>query len=578
MLKTLAKCVRQYKKVTLLTPVFITMEVLCEVAIPFLMATLIDKGIDAGNMEEILKMGGILLLLAMVSLFFGILAGKSSAAATAGFACNLRHDLFYKVQDFSFANIDKFSTGGIITRLTTDVTNVQMAFLMIIRVAVRFPTMLTFALIMSFSINSTLASIFLLTIPILALGLYIIIRNAHPIFTRVFRSYDHLNNVVEEDLRGIRVVKSFVREKFEISKFARVSQAIYKDFSKAERLISFNMPLMMFCAYFCMLLVAWIGARLIVSNAMTTGQLVSLISYAMQILVSLMMLSMVFVIITISKASIVRIAGILSEQPDLVNPANPVMEVADGSVRFEDVAFSYGKDPQKQSLKNANLNIASGQTIGVIGGTGAAKTTLVQLIPRLYDTTHGRVLVGGRDVREYDLQALRNAVAMVLQKNTLFSGSIKENLRWGDENATDEQLIEACKLAQAHEFIMAFPKGYDTYIEQGGTNVSGGQKQRLAIARALLKKPKILILDDSTSAVDTATDASIRRAFREKIPDTTKIIIAQRIASVQDADLIVVLEGGMIDDAGTHGELMARNPIYREVYESQMKGGEEDEA
>ena len=573
MIKKLLCSVREFKRDSLLSPLFITFEVIMEVIIPVLMANLIDKGIDAGNMSFILKMGLALVISAMISLAFGALAGKHAAIGSAGFARNLRHDMYYNVQNFSFSNIDKFSTASIVTRLTTDVSNVQNAYQMIIRMAVRAPIMLIFAMTMAFSVNSKLSLIFLGCVPILGIGLYLIIRKAHPIFERVFKTYDKLNNVVQENLHGIRVVKSYVREDFEEKKFEAISEDIYKDFTKAEKTIAYNMPLMQLCMYSCMLLISWIGARLIVGSEMTTGQLMSFITYVMQILMSLMMLSMVFVTIIISKASAERIVEILEEESDIKNCENPVRVVKDGAIAFNNVSFSYGNREDKLSLKKVNLEIKSGETIGILGGTGASKTTLVQLIPRLYDVTSGTLTVGGVDVKKYDIETLRNEVAMVLQKNVLFSGTIKENLRWGNEKATEEELKRACCLAQADEFIETFPEKYDTYIEQGGTNVSGGQKQRLCIARALLKKPKILILDDSTSAVDTKTDALIRRAFNEEIPDTTKIIIAQRISSVEEADKIIVMEGGEINGIGTHGELLKNNPIYKEVYISQMKGG-----
>lgn len=582
MVRKLLRSVREYKTSSLLAPLFVTCEVILEVIIPMLMANLIDFGIEAGNMQYILKMGLALIICCIVSLTFGALSGKYAAVASAGFAKNLREDMYNKVQEYSFSNIDKFSTASIVTRLTTDITNIQNAYMMSIRVAVRCPIMLIFALFMAFQINSHLAPIFVIAIPILAVGLVIIISNAKRIFERVFRTYDKLNNVVQENLHGIRVVKSFVREDYETEKFCSVSKEIYQDFSKAEKILAFNAPLMQFCAYGCMLLISWLGAKLIVASGnnpavgMTTGDLTSMFSYTMQILMSLMMFSMVFVMITISYASMERAEEILDEKSDLHNPENPVYEVKDGSIEFDHVNFAYGKNADKLCLDNVNLKIPSGATVGIIGGTGSSKSTLVQLIPRLYDATEGAVKVGGRDVREYDIESLREEVAMVLQKNVLFSGTIKDNLRWGKEDATDEEMRHVCQLAQADEFIQTFPDGYDTYIEQGGTNVSGGQKQRLCIARALLKKPKILILDDSTSAVDTKTDALIRMAFREEIPNTTKIIIAQRISSVEDADLILVLDDGKINGMGTHQELLANNEIYREVYESQQKGGLEE--
>jgi len=577
MIKRLAGCIRQYKTLSILAPFFVTLEVIMEVFIPFIMSKLIDNGIDGGNMVYIRNLGMLLILATIVSLFFGVLSGKCAAGASAGFAKNLRHDIYYNVQNFSFSNIDKFSTSSIVTRLTTDITNLQNSYQMVIRVAVRCPVMFLFALFMAFQINHKLSLIFLAAIPILALGLYLIMSNAHPIFERVFHTYDKLNNVVQENLQAIRVVKSFVREEEEIKKFHGVSQDIYADFTKAEKILAFNMPLMQFCAYSCMLLIAWIGARLIVGSELTTGELMSLISYTMQILMSLMMLSMVFVMIIISRASAERIAEILDEKSDLHNGEQPVYEVKNGDVSFENVSFSYAGNIEKLCLSNIDLTIQAGETVGILGGTGTSKSTLVQLIPRLYDVTKGSVKVGGVDVRDYDVETLRNEVAMVLQKNVLFSGTIKENLRWGKEDASDEELIKACKLAQAHDFIQSFPKGYDTYIDEGGSNVSGGQKQRLCIARALLKKPKILILDDSTSAVDTKTDSFIKKAFREEIPDTTKFIIAQRISSIEDADKIIVMEGGNIHGFGTHQELLESNSIYQEVYYSQMKGEEKDE-
>ena len=582
MVRKLLRSVREYKTSSLLAPLFVTCEVILEVIIPMLMANLIDFGIEAGNMQYILKMGLALIICCIVSLTFGALSGKYAAVASAGFAKNLREDMYNKGQEYSVSNSEKFSTASIVTRLTTDITNIQNAYMMSIRVAVRCPIMLIFALFMAFQINSHLAPIFVIAIPILAVGLVIIISNAKRIFERVFRTYDKLNNVVQENLHGIRVVKSFVREDHETEKFCSVSKEIYQDFSKAEKILAFNAPLMQFCAYGCMLLISWLGAKLIVASGnnpavgMTTGDLTSMFSYTMQILMSLMMFSMVFVMITISYASMERAEEILDEKSDLHNPENPVYEVKDGSIEFDHVNFAYGKNADKLCLDNVNLKIPSGATVGIIGGTGSSKSTLVQLIPRLYDATEGAVKVGGRDVREYDIESLREEVAMVLQKNVLFSGTIKDNLRWGKEDATDEEMRHVCQLAQADEFIQTFPDGYDTYIEQGGTNVSGGQKQRLCIARALLKKPKILILDDSTSAVDTKTDALIRMAFRKEIPNTTKIIIAQRISSVEDADLILVLDDGKINGMGTHEELLANNEIYREVYESQQKGGLEE--
>lgn len=576
MIKRLSQCIREYKKDSILSPLYVLVESLLDVAIPFVMAGLIDKGIEAGNMSMILRYGAILVGFALVALTFGALSGRSCARATAGFARNLRHDMFHHLQVYSFSNIDKFSSAGLVTRLTTDVSNVQNAFMMIIRTLIRCPAMLIFAMVMSFRINHDISLIFLAVIPILGVGLYLIIKHVHPVFERVFKTYDRLNGVVQENLSGIRVVKNFVREDHEIEKFDTISGTIYKDFSLAERILALNSPLMQGCVYACMILVSWLGAKQIVIGNMSTGNLMSFFTYIMQILSSLMMLSMVFVMITMSRASAERIVEVLDEESDITNCVNPVYEVKDGSVEFTDVSFSYAKRPDKTVLDDIDLIIPSGQTVGIIGGTGSSKSSLVQLIPRLYDVTGGCVKVGGIDVRNYDLQTLRHNVAMVLQKNTLFSGTIKENLRWGNPDATDEELVHACRLAQADDFIRTFPDGYDTYIEQGGTNVSGGQKQRLCIARAILRKPKILILDDSTSAVDTKTDALIRQAFREEIPNTTKIIIAQRISSVMDADQIVVMDNGRINACGTHEELLANNEIYREVYESQQKGGLEE--
>lgn len=576
MVNHITAAIRDNKKASILAPIFVCVEVLFEVLIPVVMAVLIDKGIDAGDQGEILRLGGILIVMAVCALIFGVLAGGAAADASAGLARNLRHDIYHHVQNFSFANIDKFSTAGIVTRLTTDVTNVQNAYQMIIRVAVRAPVMLVFAFAMTVYISPRLATIYLCAIPILGIGLALIISRVHGLFTQVFDTYDELNNVVQENLTGIRVVKSFVREDFEKKKFGTISEKLFRGFLKAERLIILNMPLMQFCVYACLLLISWIGARLVVGGSMTTGALTSMFNYTFQILMSLMMLSMVMVMVIMARSSAERIEEILEEESSLKSKPDGVREVPDGAVDFENVSFSYVNDPNNTSLNHIDLHIRSGETVGILGGTGASKTTLVQLIPRLYDVTVGTVKVGGIDVREYDLEVLRNEVAMVLQKNTLFSGTIKENLRWGNEHASDEEIERVCRLAQADPFIQEMPDKYDTYIEQGGTNVSGGQKQRLCIARALLKKPKILILDDSTSAVDTKTDALIRQAFREEIPDTTKFIIAQRISSVQDADHILVLDDGHISAYGTHEELLKTSQIYQEVFASQQKGGEED--
>ncbi len=575
MIRKLISCIGEFKKETILTPIFVAFESAFDVIIPFLMALLIDNGINKGNSVVILQVGIALVICSLLAMFCGVKSGKYAARASSGFARNLRKKIFYNVQDFSFSNIDKFSTSSIVTRHTTDINNVQMAFQMSIRIAIRAPLMLIFALIMAFFIKAKLALIFLVAIPFLSIGLYFIAVSAHPIFEKAIKIYDNLNNIVQENVRGIRVVKSFVTEEKEINKFYDVSDKIYDQFSKAEKLVALNNPLMQFTVSSIIVLVSWFGGKEIILGGLTTGQFTSLISYTMQILMSLMILSMILVMIMISRASCERIVEILDEKSDLTNKENPIKVVKDGSITFENVDFSYVKKEDKLCLKNINIDIKSGETIGVIGGTGSSKSTFVQLIPRLYDVTKGSVKVGGVDVRDYDLETLRNQVAMVLQKNVLFSGTIKENLRWGNENATDEELIKACKLAQAHEFIMQFPEEYDTYIEQGGTNVSGGQKQRLCIARALLKKPKILILDDSTSAVDTKTDSLIRKAFMEEIPNTTKIIIAQRISSVEDADKIIVLDNGTINGVGTHEELLASNEIYKDVYYSQVKGGQE---
>lgn len=573
MIRKLMQSIREYKLSSLLSPLFVVLEVIMEVVIPILMAKLIDDGIDGdGGMDAILHIGGILLVCCVASLLFGALAGHFAAHASAGFAKNLRHDMFYRVQTYSFSNIDKFSAASIVTRLTTDVTNVQNAYQMLVRIALRAPSMLIFAMVMAFRMSVRLSLIYLAAIPVLGIGLYFIMTRVHPIFERVFKTYDKLNNVTQENLHGIRVVKSFVREEYEKEKFSKISENIYQDFSKAEKRLAFNMPLMQFCMYACMILVCWFGARMIVSSTLTTGELMSLMTYATQILGSLMMLSMVFVMITMSRASAERIVEILDEESDITSPANAKTTVPSGSVDFDHVSFSYSKRKDKCCLTDIDLHIPAGMTVGILGGTGSAKSSLVQLIPRLYDATEGSVRVGGIDVREYDVEALREEVAMVLQKNVLFSGTIKENLRWGNPDATDEEMARVCRLAHADEFIRTFPDGYDTYIEQGGSNVSGGQKQRLCIARALLKKPKILILDDSTSAVDTHTDACIRQALRDEIPDTTKFIIAQRVTSLMDADLILVLDEGKIHGMGTHEELLRTDAIYQEIYTSQQKG------
>lgn len=579
MIKRLSKCIREYKKASLLTPLFVSLEVVMEVIIPYYMGKMLDYGVNLGNMNYIVRVGIMLAVFCIMSLVFGALAGKYAAYASAGFSKNLRHDMFHNVQSFSFSNIDRFSVSSLVTRLTTDVTNLQNAYQMIIRIAVRSPLMIVFSLVMTIRVSPRLSLIFACILPLLALGLFGIVRKAYPIFERVFKTYDKLNTITSENLHGIRVVKSFVREEHEKEKFKTVSSSIYRDFISAEKLLALNAPLMQTAAYSTMLLISWFGAKLIIAsgnvpeNGLTTGDLVILMTYAMQILMNLMMLSMIFVMITMSRASAERISEVLAEESSLKNPENPVMQVKDGSIEFSNVGFSYKNDKNKLCLKNASFRIESGETVGIIGSTGSSKSTLVQLIARLYDVTTGSVSVGGVDVRDYDLDVLRENVAMVLQKNVLFSGTIKDNLRWGNPDATDEEMKEACRLAQADSFINTFEDGYDTYIEQGGTNVSGGQKQRLCIARSLLKKPKILVLDDSTSAVDTQTDALIRKGFSEYIPETTKIIIAQRIASIEHADKIIVLDNGEIENIGKHEELLGKDPIYTEVYNSQTKGG-----
>jgi len=574
LIRKLLSCVGEYKKDSILSPIYMVLEVAFDILIPLYMADLIDFGIDLGDMGYVVKMGLFLVLLSLTALLFGALSGRSAAIASTGFGKNLRQKLYYKVQDFSFSNIDKFSSASIVTRLTTDVSRIQAGYMMIIRIAVRAPVMLLLSVVMAFRINAELASIFLIVLPLLALGLFLIMVSVHPIFRKGFKLYDRLNQVVQENVRGIRVVKSFVREDYETEKFQGVSGQIFKLFRKAETVIAINGPLMNLASSLCIVLISWLGARIIVSTgeaAMSTGQLMSMITYVMQMLMNLMMLSMIIMMVIMSRASMERVVELLDEVPDISNPANPVMEVADGSIEFDHVTFAYSKEAQRPVLDAVHLQIQSGETIGIIGGTGSSKSSLVQLIPRLYDVTAGSIKVGGVDVRDYDLTVLRDQVAMVLQKNVLFSGTIKENLRWGNPDATDEDMVRVCKLAQAHNFVSEFPDGYDTMIEQGGTNVSGGQRQRLCIARALLKKPKILILDDSTSAVDTRTDALIRQAFAEEIPNTTKLIIAQRISSVQDADRIIVMENGRVMDFGTHEELLERCGIYREVYESQNR-------
>lgn len=575
MLKTLFGSIREYKKDSLLAPFFVIIEVLMEVLIPFYMANIIDLGIEKGNLNYIVKLGVFLFGIALVSLICGVLAGKYAAGAAAGFAKNLRKDMFHKIQDFSFSNIDKFSTASLVTRLTTDVTNVQIAYQMIVRMLIRSPIMLFFALVFAIKINLQVSIVFFIAIPVLGVLLFFIAIKAHPHFERVFNTYDKLNNVVQENVTGVRVVKAYVREDYEVEKFGGISKLIFKFFTKAEKIVALNTPIMQFTIYTCILAISYLAARLITFGAMTTGELTSMVVYASQILSSLMILSMVFVMVLMAQTSAERIVEVLNEESNLSNGENPITTVKDGSIDFENVDFSYGGDGDNLPLKDINLHIDSGKTVGIIGSTGSSKTSLVQLIPRLYDVTKGSVKVGGVDVREYDIETLRNEVAMVLQKNTLFAGTIKDNLRWGNENATDEEIIRACRLSQADTFIEEFPDKYDTKIEQGGTNVSGGQKQRLCIARALLKNPKILILDDSTSAVDTKTDAFIRKSFREEIPGTTKIIIAQRISSVEDADMIIVMDNGMINQIGTHDELIKENEIYKDVYNSQVKGGKE---
>ncbi len=579
MIKKLASYIKEYKKASILTPVFVVLEVVMEVIIPMLMSKIIDVGIPNSDIKYILEIGILLTLSAIMSLAFGMLSGRFAAKASSGFAKNLRKGMFYKIQNFSFEDIDKFSTSSLITRLTTDVTNVQMAFMMIIRILIRGPVMLLAALFMAFSIDARLSCVFLVAIPILGVALFHIAIKAHPNFERVFKKYDKLNEVVQENVGGIRVVKAYANEEHEEKKFEDVNNEVYNYFKKAEKIVAFNSPIMQFVVYFSVLIISWLGAKFIIGGTFQTGELSSLITYAWQILMSLMMLSMVFVMIIIAQSSAERIVEVLDQEPSIKNKKNPIKTIKDGSITFDHVSFAYSdeKDPNKFALQDINLEIKSGETIGIIGGTGSSKSSLVQLIPRLYEATKGIVKVGGVNVKDYDMESLRDEVSMVLQKNVLFSGTIAENLRWGNPNADDEELERVCKLAQADSFIQEFPDKYDTYIDQGGTNVSGGQRQRLCIARALLKKPKILILDDSTSAVDTKTDSYIRKAFKEEIPNTTKIIIAQRVTSVEDCDRIIVMDEGKINGIGTSEELLKTNKIYQEVYNSQMKGGEDNE-
>ena len=573
LIRTIAKEIKEYKWASIATPLFMLLEVLMETLIPYLMASIIDKGVNAGDIGHIYRIGGLMIVAAAIGLLAGMAGGRFGAKASAGLAKNLRESMFGHIQTFSFANIDKFSTAGLVTRLTTDISNIQNAYQMVLRMMMRAPSSMVCALIMAFAINRRLASIYLIAVVFLGIILFFIIRHATRYFQMAFPKYDELNASVQENVSAIRVVKAYVREEHETSRFRKASENIYRIFVKAEHNVIVNAPLMQFTVYTCIILISWTGAKMIVSNELTTGELMSLLTYCMNILMSLMMLSMVFVMISMSTASMERVCEVLNETSDLANPVNPVHEVADGSISFSHVDFSYKKDSAEPVLKDITLDIRSGETVGIIGATGSAKSSLVSLISRLYDVTAGEVQVGGRNVKDYDMASLRNQVSVVLQNNVLFSGSIYDNLRWGDPNASDEECQRACRLACADDFIRSFPDGYNTHIEQGGNNVSGGQKQRLCIARALLKKPKILILDDSTSAVDTATDANIRRAFREEIPNTTKLIIAQRISSVQDADRILVLDEGRINGFGTHEELLASNEIYREVYESQTKGG-----
>ena len=581
MIKTLDRSIREYKKASILTPLLVTVEVILECIIPFVIANLVNQMQAGCTMDVIVKYGAALIIMSLLSLVFGGAAGATCAKASAGFARNLRKDMFYKIQDYSFENIDKFSVSSLVTRLTTDITNVQMAYMMIIRIAIRCPLMLIFSFVMGFYMGGRLAVIFLITIPILGLGLFLVIRAVMPLFRRVFRKYDALNDSVQENVQAMRVVKSYVREDYEKKKFGAAAENVQRDFTRAERILAINNPLMQFCIYAGMAFVLSYGSYAVITSQgldLNVGQMSAMLTYSFQILMSLMMLSMVFVMITMSAESAERIVEVLNEKSALQSPENPLMEVRDGSVDFEGVSFKYSQKAERMALSDINLHIRSGEVIGVLGGTGSSKSSLIQLIPRLYDVTQGCVKVGGRDVREYDLETLRNQVAVVLQKNVLFSGTIKDNLRWGNPDATDEEMLQACRLAQADEFIQQFPNKYDTWIEQGGANVSGGQKQRLCIARALLKKPRILILDDSTSAVDTRTDALIRRGFREFIPETTKIIIAQRVASVQDADRIILMEGGCISAVGSHDELMQSSQVYREIYKTQNREGDKENA
>ena len=581
MIKVLARSIREFKKASILTPLLVTVEVILECAIPFVIANLVNQMQAGCSMDVIVRYGAILIVMSIVSLIFGGAAGATCAAASTGFARNLRRDMFYNIQNYSFENIDKFSVSSLVTRITTDIMNVQMAYMMIIRIAIRCPLMLVFSFAMGFIMGGRLAMIFLFTIPILSIGLFLVIRTATPLFRRVFRKYDALNDSVQENVQAMRVVKSYVREEYEKKKFGAAAENVQRDFTKAERIMAINSPMMQFCVYAGMVFVISYGSYAVITSRgldLNVGQMSAMLTYSFQILMSLMMVSMVFVMITMASESAERIVEVLSEKSSLTSPENGLTEVKDGSIDFDNVSFKYSKKAERMALADIDLHIKSGEVIGILGGTGSSKSTLIQLIPRLYDVTEGSVKVGGEDVRKYDLEALRNQVSVVLQKNVLFSGTIKDNLRWGNPDATDEQLIEACKLAQADEFIQQFPDKYDTWIEQGGSNVSGGQKQRLCIARALLKKPKILILDDSTSAVDTKTDALIRKGFREFIPETTKIIIAQRVASVQDADRIILMKGGRIDAIGSHDELMKSSEVYREIYTSQNRvGGEKNE-